>query len=814
MDPGALDDLDLDGMFADDGDMLFEGLDIGLDDAMGDMISNDKSKATVMDPPPIIEPVAAPAPKPKRSGGPRTKRTNPMLEKASKVKEEPTTTAPSNRRRKTKRKTKAPAAFGDDEDEIAEEQPPLKKKRKASTKTKTVVVPTAKPKRKKKSDVPTSTIRSSSGIGASAAGVAKLSSTKASILPPSSVAAAGQFGGRLKKVGTKIKRRLKKSADGASENMAAAPPGLKPPRPEPTFGGLHPSNTLFYPFLESVPAESTMQKRKTYPIMDRMSSTLTSQMMAITSKLQEPLGVTEESAIFKLMLDTYEGSEKDKKNFTNHKRAALLRGISNLRKILHKSDKNNLVKDIFAMCGLLTREYNFLKQTLDNMKGWCKNEFDIDKYKETYEPPVEKPKIKKWKYTTGFVRVKIVCTGFKEPKVGLPLTAMLPPLVFDASNVRPLVSASAAANSKFLAGNEPKKGASVPNAMVSSPKAAATTLTKKKRKGAETVIEKVKTKVAPTASQLPSSPVPKTYADSTPLARRQQIVERVSQLALELESTLQKEKIVGKLDPVPEEQPPLHTTRMWDWLQSAGFYNKAASSKILASIKSPKIHSRGVFQSTPRTIQGHDTNTGEEEEESQRVSPASLFDRLQSLLVEEVSEDDTDHDEEEDSDDDSLDFLDDDDNDDNIVDDVESRLKAIQNGETSKNTKLDIADLSDLSIEERAFIHLSRVGLIKKSLYPSVNLVISNGERERNKMEDLGDVIGAMSTDLTRMTSMNNSRISFVERLTSEADIYYNKQVEEEQAVLIAKCQNLMKRTKEKAKKAKQRKDENLNLPW
>jgi hypothetical protein len=67
---------------------------------------------------------------------------------------------------------------------------------------------------------------------------------------------------------------------------------------------------------------------------------------------------------------------------------------------------------------------------------------------------------------------------------------------------------------------------------------------------------------------------------------------------------------------------------------------------------------------------------------------------------------------------------------------------------------------------------------------------------------------------LTRMTSMNNNRISFIEKLTSDADVYYNKQVEEEQAVLIVKCQNLMKRTKEKAKRAKQKKDENLNLPW
>jgi hypothetical protein len=253
----------------------------------------------------------------------------------------------------------------------------------------------------------------------------------------------------------------------------------------------------------------------------------------------------------------------------------------------------------------------------------------------------------------------------------------------------------------------------------------------------------------------------------------------------------------------------LHTTRMWHWVQAAGFYKKAASSKMLVCIKSPKIHSRGPFQSIPRTIQGHDVNT--EEEGNQLVSPASLFDRLQSLLVEEVSEDDTDQEEEEDSDEDSLGFLDDDDD---TVDDFENKLKALENGEIIKHLKLDIADLSELSIEERTFVQLSKAGLIKKSLYPSTNLVVWSGENDGNETEDLGDVIGAMSTDLTRMTSMNNNRISFIEKLTSDADVYYNKQVEEEQAVLIVKCQNLMKRTKEKAKRAKQKKDENLNLPW
>ena len=812
MDAGALDDLDLDGMFADDGDMLFEGLDIGLDDGMGDMISNVKPS----DLEPVPEPPApSPAPKTKRPGGPRTKRTNPMLEKAKTVKEAPATTSTSNKRRKTKRKSKAPAAFGEDEDELVEEQQPPKKKRKSSTKTKRtadVVVATTKTKRKKKSEgLAASTLKSSSGIGTT--GVSKTSSTKGSILPPS-VAASGQFGGRLKKAGTtKVKRKLKRSsADGSSEGMATAPPILlKLPRPEPTFGGLLPSKTLFYPFLESVPAESIMLKRKTYPIMDRMSSTLTSQLLSDDPKFQDIdcSGVTDESAIFKLMLDTYEGSEKDKKNFTPDKRDSLVRAISYLRNIVHKSDKKDLVKDVFAMCGLLTREYNFLKQTLDNMKSWCKNEFDDEKYKETYEPPIEQPKITKWKCTNGIVKVKVMCTGFKEPKGSMPLFAMLPSMVFDLSSARPLFSINAATTSKVLAAPESKRGASVPSATVASPKTPTATIAKKRRK--DRVSDKPKTKAAPTASQVPSSPVPKTYADSTPIARRQQIVERVSQLALELESSLQREKSVGRLDLIPDEQPPLHTTRMWDWVQAAGFYKKTASSKLLASIKSPKIHSRGPFRSIPRTIQGYDVDT--EEEGNQRVSPASLFDRLQSLLVEEVSEDDTDQDDDEDSDEDSLGFLDDDDDDGN-VDDAEKKLKALESGEIIEHLKLDIADLSELSIEERTFVQLSKAGLIKKSLYPSPNLVVSSGDTNGNEAEDLGDVIGAMSTDLTRMTSMNNNRISFIEKLTSEADVYYNKQVEEEQAVLIAKCQNLMKRTKEKAKKAKQKKDENLNLPW
>ncbi|VEU34509.1 unnamed protein product [Pseudo-nitzschia multistriata] len=269
----GFDEVDIDDLFGGGGDMLFDGLDIALDDTLGDIISNDAAPAPVAPP---SEP--APAPKTKRTGGPRTKRTNPMLEKPV-AKEETAVTSPGNKRRKTKRKSKAPAAFGDDDEAAVEEQPPPKKKRKASAKTKKLndasSVSSAKTKRKKLTGTASASIvKGSSHLGASNSLLTK--STKSSmVLPNSSVAAAGQFGGRLKKVGTtKVKRKLKKHADGASDSVAlAATEVIKPPKPEPTYGGLAPSKTLFYPFLESVPAESTMQKRKTYPVMDRLSNT-------------------------------------------------------------------------------------------------------------------------------------------------------------------------------------------------------------------------------------------------------------------------------------------------------------------------------------------------------------------------------------------------------------------------------------------------------------------------------------------------------------------------------------------------------------
>ena len=137
--------------------------------------------------------------------------------------------------------------------------------------------------------------------------------------------------------------------------------------------------------------------------------------------------------------------------------------------------------------------------------------------------------------------------------------------------------------------------------------------------------------------------------------------------------------------------------------------------------------------------------------------------------------------------------------------------------DTEKNP--DILDLSGLTIEERTFVHLSAAGLIRKALYPLVELSTSESstkedEEERAEEDDMINVIGEMSSDLSRITSTNNQRLSYLESATADPYLHYSKQIEEQHASLIAKNNAMMKRSKERAKKAKQKKDENLNLPW
>lgn len=905
----GLDDLDLDDMFNDSGDNLFDGLDIELDGTMGDIISNDKSQIAVAS--------AAPPP-PRRAGGPRTKRTNPMLEREEM--EAASSGDGDAKRRKTKRKSKAPTAYGDEDDEdyqalIELHQP--KKKRKAALKAKKATAELAAANNSKAKDPTTATIKrkkkGTAATSAPATGIPTITSHTLSTSPLQkkvpNVAAAGRFGTSGMKRGsstgtlgagttTKVKRKLKKSGDGSGAGgtaggVAPGQPRIPPPKAEPTFGGLAPSKFLFYPFLDGVPLESTMQKRKAYPIMDKLSSALTSTVAnssssssanaaavaaaaaAATSNATGPGGdatngminggmnsnykSTEASAIFKLMLDTYGGiSDKEKAGY-EEKRAALAAGMPKLRENIGDFDKTKLVSDVFSMCWLLTRQYNFLTQSLENMDNWCQEEFSEEDYQATYAPPEDekaKAKLRKWPSVVN--KVKISFGGYREPKGLPPLEAILPPFVVSAPPPASKTT-SASSGSKTATGD-----------------VAASATKSKKRKSATGGVAAGAADKAKAGGAIPHHPSlvpapppgPKTYADSSPQARRQLILEKVSHLAMELEQVARQGPAGSSsaatsgsgpssssnnsryLKPVPDEDPPLHTARMWEWLQSAGFYRPLdqLSLRRLALHRSPEINPQGLFLRTPPKILGSDERKDIAKKDSDdggdeiNVSPNSIFDRLQALLVEEVeaSEDilmggttangearlnrETDDEDDvkveegnDDVDNESLGFLDDDDgnlNDKNVAGMASSGLDE-DSEKKSLEAQPPVADLSDLTLEERTFIQLSSAGLIQKSLFPAVELVkVTPVSGDKHEEDDLVGVIGEMANDLSKVTARNNGRISFLEASAAGSNLIYNKQVEEQQASLIARCQNLLKRNKEKAKKAKQKKDDNLNLPW
>jgi hypothetical protein len=773
MDPGALDDLNLDDMFAEDGD-LFEGLDIQME-GMGEIITTSKKDSR---------------------RGPRTKRPPPVDEDEQNEEEEETTL----KRRKTKRKTKTPIAFGDDDDDYLEDTHHKKKARKnklSSTAPPPAPIPSAAKKAKK------------------ATGKTK----KPSMIPPpsdaranSSVAAAGRFGQR----GTATKLTKRKSTATEETALPPAPPAFVP-KHESTYGGLPPSKTQFYPFIESVPPEPNLKSRKQYPQIDKVFAAFNGYMsiggpgkdgFPVPSKSPALDGdLTMESPIMQLLIESFEAvSEKDKAAFGDLKKQSMLTCIPQVRHVIQNTDPVKLLPDLYTMCGLLTRQYNFVKTSLTNMEMWCKDEFSDSDFCQAFSlpEPFHPEKVgttiassnRKWK--KPIINVKISFLGNKEVKGGPVLQARMP--------------------STLVVNGEKKKI-----------EGTGSTKAKVNVAGAVTTAKKSSSSVPPKAS------IPKTYPDLSPVERRQLILDRVAQVALGLESQLNFRRTKRPLLPtsssnaagdtkratlgpsyVPPEEPLLHTARMWEWLEAAGFFQASLASEspslkhARVGLQSPEIFPRGILLPTAKRIQGRNAKG---KEDDLQVSGHGLYDRLQSLLV--VVEGDAQ----------SMGTRDDRTMDDDSADSSETDDESMEFLDESDEEEHDFnspnrsrVDLSLLSLEERTFLHLSSIGLIKKPIFPKVELVLD--EDEDGIEDDLVDVIGEMSADLSTLTARNNARIRYLETAMDPMNLAYRKQVEEEQASLISRCQSLLKRSKEKTKKSNKQKSavasskDDLNLPW
>ena len=840
----SLDNIDIDDMFADGEDGLFDDLEMDLA-PIGDITGNMESIADVG----AVE-EAAPSPAP-----------SPAAEEPPK-------------RRKTKRKPKSPVLL--DEDEDLNEVP---KKRRKVTKVGTKKKGSKKDKDETKGEPAARPLKGSKvkGMGS---GPSLTRGTSLSQSPQGQVAAAGQFGRRQNRgqfalpmsraASDKLKIKTKSSKSGGNDaapgsdksgktkkgsapsaasasatvapEVPKGPPVFAPPKPQSSFCGIKQSRTLFYPFLPLLPNEPSIKNRKQYPVMDRVNTTFMG-FINSTSAAKKTVGgapVNETEDVCQLMLETLKDLNPSGGQPTaeDDKKTAISNAVGSLRQTLSSMDKHQLAGDLFNTCSLLKRQHDFLQTNLSNMEKWCKGNFSEADYNATYGSPEKKQKepVQESVLSTfkkPLIKVRVKCGGFKEPKLNGPLFAFLP------------VSVVPAPPGEATSSNKEKKT--------------------KKRKSATSeisILPASPTSVAPLAEK---EVVIKTYAELRPSKRRQLITDHIAHTAKELEAACISRTIArcqaidrrhSDLKKMVEEDEVLviHTAAMWEYIEKAGYFadfTEEALNDTLRSVWAPDV-TPAVSRNVPSGVHLAPGISRSEIESAGSGEAPSVFDKLQSLLVEEHSDDEEEEDEEDDDDDDSGSLLCD-----NIDEPIEaSTLPTRFSGPT-------FANLIGLTLHERAYLHLCSAGFcenlrlpamsqtpdVEKSLSPvtSDSSKLSNGvasemdssrgdesttqedgvsdegiTAEKDVFEEidtLEDIVDRMSADLRELNKVNNARASFLEsvarvRLATTRD---SKKKSGDELALINRCQQLLKRSKDiKAKPSKPKvaaKDE-YALPW
>lgn len=773
----ALDDLDLDGMFEGGQDGLFDELGMDLGD-LGD-ITNDS----------------------KLGGPPVPKGLDDMqfdllgdIGVDDGVTASPVVEPRKKSKRRAKRTPKGSPLDTDDEDEE-----PLKKKPRRYTKKNNKATTKKSKADKTEADAsPPATIKGKSKTKASSGSPA----IERGISQGSMVAAAGQFGGRHKrgnypplsrstskaskskaapaatvlspatttaktttaKASTTKTATAKTATTKISKAAAAAAAATAEPIPPPNtakrnrsmtelskpletlFCGLLPSETIFYPFMPAIPAEPSMKKcNKHYPHLEKLNTSLAATIP----------GPDSDDALLKLLMFHDPVPTKEKK-------LLMAASITSARKAAEGMDRQKLVTDLHAVSTLVKRQHDFLAQSLENMQRWCKGSFTGDDYRAVYGGVKPKPVLAQ--LTSPYVRVRVKCNGFKEPKMATALIAHVP---------------------------QPGTALKQPTSHSSS------ATTKKKRESAAS------------SSDKPAAPEAILhYVDLPPNGRRQRITEILTKHAQILEAkqgemdesrrkTLEKQyqalqKVVDDDDLVA-----VNTMTLWKWIDKAGYLSDYAEQDIRDLL---------VYQ----PVVDEESLLWEESPATTKAKPIqdSLYDRLSSLLVD-VEVDDND----------------DDDSDNDSDDDEENSLGSMfESTNELKGADEALLDISKLSIEQKAYLHLRAAGLVDEGLRPPEN---KDGREEVEKRADgnrgeeiaeFDSLVWRMKADLLRMDRMNNARTGFIES-SAKADLELTKHAkrqDERYSQMLTKFNQILKKQKENKRSARQKlpkKDEDW-VPW
>ena len=264
----------------------------------------------------------------------------------------------------------------------------------------------------------------------------------------------------------------------------------------------------------------------------------------------------------------------------------------------------------------------------------------------------------------------------------------------------------------------------------------------------------------------------------------------------------------------------IHTAAMWKWVDLSGFFNDFTMQEVEDSLQDIRSITTSFNEDT-RSIQSDQLqssffNSGEGVNGNE--NNGTVFDRLQSLLVDVQSRDDDEN-------------------------DCNTELEGL----CSKNidqvcTVTKFIDMSNFTLDERSCIVLQSFGFSgvhadediilpadhsnffsRKICKDHDHKLVPNG-KSGNQMtigiesDDLDDLIEAMKSDLFSVEAQNDERVAYLELASLHYRRLKNDQVlqSEKEAGLITKCQQLLRKSKElKAKSgAATRKDDSLALPW
>lgn len=811
----ALDNLDLDDMFNDGGDALFDGLDLDMGN-MEEITTGDNNKTTGTAP---------------KASTPASTEADDGIPK----------------RRKTKRKTTAPTFFDDLDDDYADNEPAKKKKRTSKGGSPKRGRGSKGGKKGAETTATTTTKKSKASKAAAPAPTTRTASGAVSTPPMGGASAVGQFGTRQKKVvGSKASSTKSKSSKQrldpkgrqalpTSANRAAAaatgpapappPPAVPvappppPPAPKPAIShslycGLSPSNSLFYPFMPALPTEVALKNRKVYTLLDRVHTSFMGYFGHGSASSGTPPAlpqgidpVKENEAIFKLTQEAF----KEEKNATSHVTAAdrsnaIGVAIGAIRKTISLFDKGKLAQDLLSVCALLRRQHDFTKQNNANMERWCREHFNDEDFAAVYEAGKKKRKFSSGAAAPGSsglavpilstfkvpqVKVKIICTGFKEPK-----TALIAALPLDPK----------------LATRSGKKKAGVDAPVVAMPSVSS----------------------AATAAAAAASAADLTYAGQPPQKRRKAVGGLISRVAQTLESRQNQKVEKRRQSTVIQEKrrrdaaedtnvSMLHTAGMWKYIQETGYFEDTITDSDLHerfdSIQPMK------FESVECDIVSSSFGVASAAESVERNDKVSLTERLMGLLVEERQS-------------------------------SESESNGADDGlsvdcESSINDAGDFVDFTELTEDERAVIQIRMMGLARSdcglvdvaklvatdvhpeidrpseaSMQPSAkrpeeesqnpSVVLSGPQQEKDEIDD---IVAGMIEDLKSTSLLISARNTFAQKMARdqlETPEGAARRRQREASILVRGA-TLLKRNKEtkaKAVKSKSKQDDDLGLPW